>query len=970
MDGSSSKPAGNNVMRKVLPPLRPRMRSGLTSRGVHRPFVRPEGPKILTTQDKRHEGPKPMQQRKKLLLPDARPDNAPHMNGIQHAVDRNDSTIYFAVLYTKRSRKKHKTYQDGIIIVKNDRKVELQNEEGKKISSISFGKPLGGLKDGNTLEIGTYELEVQNNIPADAYLSGELFLQTPKARSMVSSIPLKSTRQFKSVRPNNPLKSVSSKEPRPLHDPSSENAILLQTPYACPSGKKTVPIVLDPVLSRRMRPHQHEGVKFLYNCVEGAASVGERECRGAILADSMGLGKSLQAIAVAWTLLKQGPFGKPLAKKAIIVCPASLVQNWVNEVKKWLGFERLKPVALMSGKSSFECLESVADFLHGNLNRLLIVSYEMFRSYCDELYQAGCGILICDEGHRLKSSGGNKTITALNKIPCKRRIILTGTPVQNDLDELFAMCNFVNPGLLGSLGSFRTIFAKPIIMSRDTNASKTDLNIGQARAKELQKQVSRFVLQRSSSILEKYLPNKTETAVFCQLSDYQSSLYTSECEMFFTAAFPSSAAALIKINRLRKLCSHPSLLDNDKTSGKTKMGKECLQQSSKLSIAMSICRASIDVGDRLVMVSNFTSTLGVLEEALRACKISFTRLDGSTPAHTRGDLVRRFNNRNDDKVFLLSAKAGGVGLNIIGANRLILFDPDWNPATDLQAMARIWRDGQSKPVFVYRLLATGTIEEKIFQRQLFKGELQVVIDSSNDDQCAVDSFGSKISSELGRDVNFSASELRNLFHYDGNNIDLCDTLRVLERSHAYACREDDSSINQRGDLLSLFVKYRDQLEAMKPVIDVVQCSGDDVLSVALNSSNTLSGKVSYLYSTRSGDHLLEKRKPPYDLAITRSKKLRKVSYVDSDSSEDVHGELLKEVGDSKVLEPQQPNIYSSTYRPIVDLCEENSYNDADVVFVSESKVQSVPSTKTQNPAELTWDNALDEINDENLRFTG
>lgn len=955
------------------------MRVGLSASSARRPFIRPLGQGNGGSLDANPL----LQPRINTLLQRNTIQNQPVAMTIQHVQSTNSETLYFAVMYTKRSKKKHKVYQDGMIIVKNDRKVELQNEEGKKISSANFATALGGLKDGNSLEIGTFELEVQNAIPADQYMSGQLFLQTPAPGPIGFSLSRNSTAsgKFKSVRPKDSAsKSSLIQEPRPMHDPTAKNAIVLQSSYVSSSGKSTFPIVLDPVLSRKMRPHQHEGVKFLFRCVEGAATTEGNNFHGAILGDSMGLGKSLQSIAIIWTLLKQGPLGKPLAKKAIIVCPASLVQNWMNEVKKWLGFERLKPVALVSGKSSFKCMESIADFLHGNVSRLLIVSYEMFRSYCNELYQVGCGILVCDEGHRLKSSGGNKTIDALNKMPCQRRVILTGTPLQNDLDEFFAMCNFVNPGALGTLASFRTVFANPILASRDTNASKNVVALGQARAVELQKQASRFFLRRSSSILEKYLPQKTETAVFCHLSDIQSAVYSTECEMLFTD-LTNSAVALRAINRLRKICSHPRLLDvglrNSERDRIEPAGNNCtFKDSSKMIIAMSICQASIDVGDRLVVVSNFTSTLDILEEALRFFHISFCRLDGSTPSQIRGDLVKKFNSRNQDKVFLLSSKAGGVGLNIIGANRLILFDPDWNPATDLQAMARIWRDGQAKPVFVYRLLATGTIEEKIFQRQLFKGELQVAINSSNGDENVEGASANNIVSNHSKDINFSSSELRNLFQYEGNRTVLCDTLKVLERSRDDASRENDDGINDpEGALLSMFVQHRDQLEALKPASGVVPCSGDDVLSTALNTCGNASGIVSYLYTARSGDHSRAKRKPLSPPGNSVQKKMKMMTSLapiiiedsESGASDEDLDELLKASSCASIFDKVRKKV--DGHIPVIDLCsKENSDAEIDTPSTGDRSTKLSKSTtvnrtteSSSEPVGLTWEDALNEI---------
>lgn len=594
------------------------------------------------------------------------------------------------------------------------------NETGKQLAKSSARTPIGGLKEGNTLEINSFEMEVDRPIAEDDFTSGRIFMPGGKSLQGGLEVAQKSassgaaSRRFKVPRgPGNP--STATRVLRPVHDPEAPGAVVVMDSFKHATGRVTVPIVIDPYLSKHMRPHQKEGVKYLYSCVEGKGK-GRDDNSGVVLADEMGLGKSLQSIALMWTMLKQGSLGTPVAEKAIIVCPASLVGNWAAEIKKWLGDERLKPLEVMSGQSkSYKGVEPIYDFVRGKVSRVLIISYEMFRNYAEDLYACPCGLIICDEGHRLKSSAGNKTIDALMKIPCRRRIILTGTPVQNDLEEFFAMCNFVNPGALSSLTTFKSVFAQPILKSRDTSATKEEVAIGVERGEELNRIASKFLLRRTSETLEKYLPPKTETVVFCRLTPSQQAAYEAQCEEGFASLGKSSpGAAFSTIMKLRKICCHPAMLnapDDEKRSKSASLASADVSLSGKIQVAMSLVSASVACGDRVVLVSNFTSTLDILQLGLKELGIIFLRLNGSTPAKSRMDLVKTFNvGRQGETVFLLSAKAGGVGLNLIGANRLILFDPDWNPATDLQTMGRVWRDGQKKEVFVYRLLCTGSIE--------------------------------------------------------------------------------------------------------------------------------------------------------------------------------------------------------------------------------------------------------------------
>lgn len=783
------------------------------------------------------------------------------------------------MLYTKRTKKKHKSWLDGYILIRNDCNVDLLNEDGKKIASERY-KPLGGMKEGNTLELASWELEVQNEVLEDDYISGRLFIK-PTAHNVVSVKPKrlcpKKRAPFKPLRPRNAPGDPTSAHTGPIHDPTAPNAYVLMNALGGKfRGEATVPVVLDPYLAKRMRPHQREGVKFLYNCIQGTFFLTGEGGRGAILADEMGLGKSLQAIALIWTLLKQSPRGPSMVRKAVIVCPASLVQNWVNEVKKWLGFDRLHPVAVTSGSSTYESKEALASFIDGSVRRLLIISYEMFRSYSEELYRSSIGLLVCDEGHRLKSSQGNKTIDALRRLPCRARVILTGTPVQNDLEEFFAVCDFVNPGCLKTLTSFRQIFANPIISSRDSNASHAVVKMGEARAKELGKITSTFVLRRTSNILAKYLPPKHEIAVFCRLPELQEALYKKEARGYLNDIANCSrfSAALSAITLLRKICCHPMLVENlfqnfedggvlaghpRKTVESFESRILChdfkISDSAKMQVALSICQSSLAVRDKLILVSNYTSALDLLQHALSQNNISFCRLDGSTPVNQRGNIVRRFNDGSMGEVFLLSAKAGGVGLNLIGANRLILFDPDWNPATDLQAMARVWRDGQKKMVFVYRLLCTGTIEEKIFQRQLFKRELQTAVD--NEKECAKEQ-GRQDKNRAGqtkpKEGNFSAEELRDLFQYN-ENIEFCDTLGVLERS-----QEDSELVRSKEPsrpfaLIQRFSEYKNKIQKVNIEGDVL-CDEDPILEKALNGDEQTHGLVSYLYSSKTDEGML------------------------------------------------------------------------------------------------------------------
>ncbi|KAK8922358.1 DNA repair protein rhp54 [Metarhizium anisopliae] len=547
------------------------------------------------------------------------------------------------------------------------------------------------------------------------------------------SVPLKD-KSTASYNPNRPPPTLGLRQgavvsPRPLHDPSGEFAIVLYDPTVdgkpdnsqeseklnttandiqkpqldAPLVHKSlaeilgirkkvtkeqpqVPVVLDPKLAKILRPHQVEGVKFMYRCVTGMI---EEKANGCIMADEMGLGKTLQCITLMWTLLKQSPeAGKPTIQKAIVVCPASLVKNWANELTKWLGANAITPFAIDGKASKEELTRQLRQWAIASgrsvTRPVIIVSYETLRLNVEELKHTKIGLLFCDEGHRLKNSDSN-TFNALNSLDVSRRVILTGTPIQNDLTD---------PDIQALL-----------------------------RGKGSQ--------------------------------------------------------PLKAINILKKLCNHPDLLNlSDDLPGseccfppeyipKEARGRDRdvrPEYSGKMMVLdRMLARIRQDTNDKIVLISNYTSTLDLFERLCRSREYGCLRLDGTMNVNKRQKLVDRFNDPNGEEfVFLLSSKAGGCGINLIGANRLVLFDPDWNPAADQQALARVWRDGQKKDCFVYRFIATGTIEEKIFQRQSHKQSLS---------SCVVDS-----AEDVER--HFSLDSLRELFQYRPNTTsDTHDTFK-------------------------------------------------------------------------------------------------------------------------------------------------------------------------------------------------
>lgn len=533
-----------------------------------------------------------------------------------------------------------------------------------------------------------------------------------------------------------------------------------------------VPVVIDPRLTKVLRPHQIEGVKFMYRCVTGMI---DERANGCIMADEMGLGKTLQCITLLWTLLKQSPdAGKSTIQKAIVACPSSLVRNWANELTKWLGADAVTPFAIDGKVPKEELTRQLRQWAIASgrsvTRPVIIVSYESLRLNVDELKNTPIGLMLCDEGHRLKN-GDSQTFSALNSLNVSRRVILSGTPIQNDLSEYFALISFANPDLLGSRLEFRKRYELPILRGRDADASEADRKRGDECLANLLAVVNKFIIRRTNDILSKYLPVKYEHVVFCNLAPFQLDLYN----YFITspdiqALLRGKGSQPLKaIGILKKLCNHPDLLDLESDlpgsdevypegyvppdqRGRDREPKPWFSGKMQVLDRM-LARIRADTNDKIVLISNYTSTLDLFERLCRARGYGSLRLDGSMNINKRAKLVDKFNDPNGEEfIFLLSSKAGGCGLNLIGANRLVLFDPDWNPAADQQALARVWRDGQKKDCFVYRFIATGTIEEKIFQRQSHKQSLS---------SCVVDS-----AEDVER--HFSLDSLRELFQYRGD----------------------------------------------------------------------------------------------------------------------------------------------------------------------------------------------------------
>ncbi|KAJ8607972.1 hypothetical protein CTAYLR_008225 [Chrysophaeum taylorii] len=506
-------------------------------------------------------------------------------------------------------------------------------------------------------------------------------------------------------------------------------------------------------LAAKLRPHQLEAVKFLYACLSGRNATRCNGGSGAILADEPGLGKTLTTLSLLRVVAKatvtvNRDDATPRVRKVAILCPATIVGQWVAENTRWFGrvssnvaFVAALEDAAFDGRpeTARAAISRWAAMDARSTTVVLVVSYETCLRHSQTiLNHQHLDALVFDEGHRLKKAAG-KLATAIRACRARKRLLITGTPAMNNLDEFWALADIVNPGVLGSLADFKRSTGKRIEVGARKGATRVDVDDAEAARDAVRHQASAWFLRRTqANVVRTSIPPKTEHVVCCRMTVSQKNAYRAAC----ARAKAGETEPLAAVNELRTLSTRGPAGDAS--------DHHHHPESGKLDLVLALVSAAIAEGDRLVLVSTSTKTLDVLAELCASREWRCARLDGSTPADQRTSLVRAFNSPSSrEAVFLLSSRAGGCGLNLVGANRLVLVDADWNPATDEQAMARVWRDGQTKPVHIYRLLSAASIDEKILQRQLAKHDIADAV---------VDGADARAS--------FDAEDLRAIFDYD------------------------------------------------------------------------------------------------------------------------------------------------------------------------------------------------------------
>ncbi|CAN8012099.1 unnamed protein product, partial [Ixodes pacificus] len=626
-------------------------------------------------------------------------------------------------------------------------------------------------------------------------------------------------------------------------------------------------VTVNRKLVKCMKPHQVDGVKFMYDCTIESLEMLKKDPKkgsGCILAHCMGLGKTFQVISFLHTVLNHKDCGKVL-RTALIVCPYNTVLNWGQEFERWLEDKGLDlTVHEMSSIKDNHSRVEILEYWQKK-GGALIMGYDMFRRLTNEkakgvskklkerlrkaLLDPGPDIVACDEGHVLKSDKTGLSI-AMNSLRTGRRIVLTGTPLQNNLQEYHCMVQFVKPNLLGTKKEFTNRFVNPIANGQCADSTALDVRLMKKRVHILHRLLNGCVQRCDYNALKPFLPPKCEYVISVRLSEVQVQLYRHFLDHLARGgrnSKPTQGMSLFwDFNMLRNIWTHPMLLvmsaertaakellkdessdsmasfiDNGSESSSSRSDSEkevvCLDEdkpstskgkgsdqesgdevvktwktrsraaldeasedekapsppskewwdqyvpeedmekfevSGKMSLLYNILQECDAIGDKLLLFSQSLLTLNMVEKLLEQCDerasavqpdatgedpsdplrdchntwisgIDYFRMDGSTSVDLRKRWIEMFNDESNPRgrLFLISTRAGSLGTNLVGANRVVLMDASWNPTHDVQAIFRVYRFGQKKPVFIYRLLAQGTMEEKIYDRQVTKQSL-------------------------------------------------------------------------------------------------------------------------------------------------------------------------------------------------------------------------------------------------------
>ncbi|KAK6313402.1 hypothetical protein J4Q44_G00167490 [Coregonus suidteri] len=569
--------------------------------------------------------------------------------------------------------------------------------------------------------------------------------------------------------------SVVSAQEKPLFL-SSQTPPGPSEPFVLSQSGVAVPYTIN----RYLRYYQKEGIQFIYD--------NYAQSRGCILGDDMGLGKTIQVIGFlaavlgktgTWEdieknrpqfLLTQVPTEQCKPQKVfLIVAPLSVLYNWKEELETWGHFRSVVVHGLRKE-------EELARIRRGR-SEIALTTYETLRLCLEQFNSIDWSAVIVDEAHKIKNP--NSQITgAMKELRCQVRVGLTGTILQNNLDELWCVMDWAIPRCLGSLGNFKNTFSDPIELGQKHSVTKRALAMGRRAVRALARKLSHWFLRRTKALIREQLPKKDDRVVYCSLTSFQQTVYqavldTEDVTLLLRSSEKcdchsgrSRRKCCFKVNArgvrvtdlyfsylaiLRKVANHVALLQSKWNTSKKQeqyvneicekvfqkfpdFTERCKQAafeamsdpmySGKMKVLQRLLKHYVQRKDKVLLFSLSTKLLDVLESYCMAEGLEYSRLDGNTKSRERLKIVKEFNSCPDINLCLVSTMAGGLGLNFVGANVVILFDPTWNPANDLQAIDRAYRIGQCRDVTVFRLISLGTVEEVIYLRQVYKQQLQ------------------------------------------------------------------------------------------------------------------------------------------------------------------------------------------------------------------------------------------------------
>ncbi|XP_054435526.1 DNA excision repair protein ERCC-6-like [Pteronotus mesoamericanus] len=525
----------------------------------------------------------------------------------------------------------------------------------------------------------------------------------------------------------------------------------------CNSG-----LLLYRELHDQLFEHQKEGVAFLYSLYRDGR-------KGGILADDMGLGKTVQIIAFL-----SGMFDASLVNHVLLIMPTSLISTWVKEFDKWTPGMRVKT---FHGPSKDERTRNLSRIQQRN--GVIITTYQMLINNWQQLSTLNgqeflWDYVILDEAHKIKSSSTKSAVCA-RAIPASNRILLTGTPIQNNLQELWSLFDFACQGsLLGTLKTFKMEYENPITRAREKDATPGEKALGFKISENLMAIIKPYFLRRTKEEVQKKkssnseirlsennpddgaiyempsLSRKNDLIIWIRLVPLQEEIYRKFVSLdHIKELLMETRSPLAELGVLKKLCDHPRLLssrachllnlgavrfsvqdenEEEDSSDVDRIGQisddTLMKESGKMIFLMDLLKRLRDEGHQTLVFSQSRQILNIIERLLKNRHFKVLRIDGTiTHLMEREKRINLFQQNKDYSVFLLTTQVGGVGLTLTAATRVVIFDPSWNPATDAQAVDRVHRIGQKENVVVYRLITCGTVEEKIYRRQVFKDSL-------------------------------------------------------------------------------------------------------------------------------------------------------------------------------------------------------------------------------------------------------